>query len=699
MAKLQKIIFILFAILFFFVPLILWPYTSEVFEFNKMVLVYLLTILIVSAWLARTVLAQKIIFRRTLLDIPLLAFLGSQIISTILSIDPQTSIFGYYSRFNGGLLSTICYSLLYWAFVSNLDRKHTLFIIHTSLFSATIVAVYGVLEHFGIDKDVWVQDVQSRVFSTLGQPNWLSAWLIALIPITWALGLNEKFSIKSKIFWLYFSLSTLFFITLLFTKSRSGLLAFGLTYVIFWSVTIWKFRKESLKPFIIISSSLLIISLIIGTQYTPSIGQLLNKGAASPSVALAKDGPALEVGGTESGTIRRIVWKGAIDVWKNYPITGSGVETFAYSYYKARPKEHNLVSEWDFIYNKAHNEYLNIAATSGSLGLLSYLALIGFSIHLIFKNINSMHETRSTKQFQNSNLGNSNLFRISDFDIRILNIALLAGYISLLVTNFFGFSVVPTQLQFFLFPALAIVISGQPLAISKNEKLYSNQKIIIALILIATGYLLVSISRYWYADYLYSTGKNYNTTSKYETAIKYLTGAISLKPNQPLYHNDLATAYVPLAIGYNQKKDTQNSKKYTDLAISESKKAIELSPHNVNYQRTIFGIYIRLSLIDPNYLVAAGYALTDAIKLAPTDAKLYYNLALVYARTGDTEMALTTLQKTIELKSNYKEARLAYAILLNEKKETAKAKEQLEYILTKIDPNDALTKQTLESIK
>lgn len=664
-----------------------------------MVLVYLLTILIVSAWLARTVLAQKIIFRRTLLDIPLLAFLGSQIISTILSIDPQTSIFGYYSRFNGGLLSTICYSLLYWAFVSNLDRKHTLFIIHTSLFSATIVAVYGVLEHFGIDKDVWVQDVQSRVFSTLGQPNWLSAWLIALIPITWALGLNEKFSIKSKIFWVNFSLSTLFFITLLFTKSRSGLLAFGITYVIFWSMTIWKFRKESLKPFIIISSSLLIISLIIGTQYTPSIGQLLNKGAASPSVALAKDGPALEVGGTESGTIRRIVWKGAIDVWKNYPITGSGVETFAYSYYKARPKEHNLVSEWDFIYNKAHNEYLNIAATSGSLGLLSYLALIGFSIHLIFKNINSMHETRSTKQFQNSNLGNSNLFRISDFDIRILNIALLAGYISLLVTNFFGFSVVPTQLQFFLFPALAIVISGQPLAISKNEKLYSNQKIIIALILIATGYLLVSISRYWYADYLYSTGKNYNTTSRYETAIKYLTEAISLKPNQPLYHNDLATAYVPLAIGYNQKKDTQNSKKYTDLAISESKKAIELSPHNVNYQRTIFGIYIRLSLIDPNYLVAAGYALTDAIKLAPTDAKLYYNLALVYARTGDTEMALTTLQKTIELKSNYKEARLAYAILLNEKKETAKAKEQLEYILTKIDPNDALTKQTLESIK
>ena len=706
MAKLQKTIFILFAILFFFVPLILWPYTSEVFEFNKMVLVYLLTILIVSAWLARTVLAQKIIFRRTLLDIPLLAFLGSQIISTILSIDPQTSIFGYYSRFNGGLLSTICYSLLYWAFVSNFDRKDVKkLIVYSLLPSALLVSIYGVLEHFGIDKDVWVQDVQSRVFSTLGQPNWLSAWLIALIPITWALGLNEKFNIKSKIFWVTFSLSTLFFITLLFTKSRSGLLAFGLTYVIFWSMTIWKFRKESLKPFIIISSSLLIISLIIGTQYTPSVNNLINKSTNSANgngkqIVNTPQGPALEVGGTESGTIRRIVWKGALDVWKNYPITGSGVETFAYSYYKARPKEHNLVSEWDFIYNKAHNEFLNIAATSGSLGLLSYLALIGFSIYIIFKNANSKLESRNSKQIQNSNFENSSLFRISDFDIRILSIALLAGYISLLVTNFFGFSVVPTQLQFFLFPAIAVTLIEQTTKDKEHgQTLNALQKVSFIFVLCTMSYVLFAISKYWYADYLYSTGKNYNTTSRYETAIKYLTEAISLKPNQPLYHNDLATAYVPLAIGYNQKKDAENSKKYTDLAISESKKAIELSPHNINYQRTIFGIYIRLSLIDPNYLVAAGHALTDAIKLAPTDAKLYYNLALVYARTGDTEMALTTLQKTIELKSNYKEARLAYAILLNEKKETAKAKEQLEYILTKIDPNDALTKQTLESLK
>ena len=356
----KKFIFILFAILLFFVPLILWPFTSEVFEFNKMVLVYILTTLIVAAWLTRGALVNKFIFHRTVLDIPLLIFIGSQFISTVFSIDPFTSWFGYYSRFNGGLLSVISYSLLYWAFVSNLDRKSALRTLYFILSSAVIVSIYGILERFGIDKTIWVQDVQNRVFSTLGQPNWLAAWLVTLIPIAWALTLNPKLKIqnsklylKSKNFWVFFLTSILFFCTILFTKSRSGLLGFSVAYLVFWTLTFWKLKKEVFKPFIVISSSLLVISLLIGTQFTPSISSLINHSSNQP--ISKSEGPALETGGTESGKIREIVWKGALQVWLHYPIFGTGVETFAYSYYKYRPAEHNLVSEWDFIYNKAHN--------------------------------------------------------------------------------------------------------------------------------------------------------------------------------------------------------------------------------------------------------------------------------------------------------------------------------------------------------
>src|SRR3989344_2608511 len=250
----SKLIEYLFYVLFFFVPLVLWPGTSEVFEFNKMLLVYVLTILIAAAWVAKWINQKKITIRRTPLDVPILLFLASQILSTIFSIDTHTSLWGYYSRFHGGLMSTISYIVLYYAFVTNMS-PHPIpplgkgresegevykikFVLISILSSATLVSLYGVAEHFGIDKQMWVQDVQKRVFSTLGQPNWLSAYLVALLPLPIFLALQHchprsnrgSIQIDSRfrgndavalIF--YFSLAILFPITILFTKSQSGI--------------------------------------------------------------------------------------------------------------------------------------------------------------------------------------------------------------------------------------------------------------------------------------------------------------------------------------------------------------------------------------------------------------------------------------------------------------------------------------------
>ena len=52
----------------------------------------------------------------------------------------------------------------------------------------------------------------------------------------------------------------------------------------------------------------------------------------------AEIGPALESGGTESGQIRTIVWKGALEIFKHYPLLGTGPETFAFAYPMFMPK-------------------------------------------------------------------------------------------------------------------------------------------------------------------------------------------------------------------------------------------------------------------------------------------------------------------------------------------------------------------------
>jgi len=422
---------------------------------------------------------------------------------------------------------------------------------------------------------------------------------------------------------------------------------------------------------------------------------LITKSRSSQADTVQTGSTSLETGGTESGTIRKIVWQGAIEVWKHYPIFGTGTETFAFSYYLYRPAEHNLTSEWDYIYNKAHNEYLNVLANTGTVGFLAYLGSIVFTALQI-----SNFRTKIFNQSENNKNKNFKTNKNLDPENGIFNVALLAGYVSILVTNFFGFSVVPIQLLFFLFPAFSIILTdSESIEKTHNITFSPNQKLLVWMIVLATGCLVFVTCRYWYADYLYAAGYNYGRANRYDLSPKYLTQAIKLAPNQSIYYSELAKSYTNLALAYNEADESTVASQLTEAAIENSIKAVNLSPANVNLKRIEFGIFIMLSTIDQNYLLDARDVLVTAIDQAPTDAKLYYNLGLVYSRTYQTDLAVQTLEKAVSLKPNYKDARLAYAILLINKDRDSEARQQLEYILNNLDPSDSVSKQYLESIK
>jgi len=675
----HKLIEILFYLLFFLLPLILWPFSYELFEFNKIITIYVFTVLIVFAWASKSIIERKIIFRRTILDVPLILFLTSQILSTIVSVDPRTSIFGFYSRFNGGLLSLISFSLLYWAFVSNFDKIIALNSTKSLISSLILVSVYGILEHFGIDKNIWVQDVAERVFSTLGQPNWLGAFIVATIPMTHAFMLKAR---KQSL--LMGIVSIIFFITLLYTKSRSAFLGFIFASLIFWSyVFISKLKskdkelkKKTIGTMILINAVFIILNLSIKTPWTPNILNVINKNSSSsvaPTPAAVKS-TALESGGTESGTIRKLVWQGAIDIWKEYPILGSGVETFAFSFYKTRPKEHNLVSEWDFLYNKAHNEYLNFLATTGTIGFISYITLIVFIIIVFVKNIKKDEENR------------------------LFHLALLAGFGSILVTSFFGFSVAVVNLQFFIYPAISIALNRSEDERTKEGNISNTNKTIIFLLLFATFILLISISHYWLADLNYANGKRLNDAGMFSKGREKLISAIKYSSKEALFWSELSENSADLAVALKENKNEENSKKIADSAIMESKRAEDLSPRNIGVLRQVATTYLKLSQIDGNYLYKVKEYLEKAIELSPNDAKLYYNLGILYDNSNEPQKAVEIIEKAIELKSNYKQARYKLATLYLENNESEKAKTQLKYILENIDPNDNLVKQQLEKI-
>ena len=444
----QKVIEYGFYGLAFFVPLIFTTATFELFEFPKMILVYLLTILIVGAFLVKSIIAGKLNLKRTPLDLPILLYVACYTLSAIFSIDRYTSVFGYYTRFNGGLLSLICYVALFYVFVSQKTentrpqrlrrskvgrgKQRTEKFVGLLLASALLVSAYGVMQHFGIDKDYWVQDVQRRVFSTLGQPNWLAAFLVMVIPVSLSLLLRKR---QHKVLQLQTIAYCLVPITLYsafwFTHSRSGLLGFAAAIVTFLVFLGKENLKKHWRPLLLVGVAWATISIL---TFTPKIVAAADQGSAATAVN--------PTGSTVQ--IRLAVWRGTLELIKDYPLLGTGPETFAYSFLPYRPVELNQTAEWQFLFNKTHNEYLNIAACTGLLGLAAYLWIISRFI------------LWNTREFIRMSAN-----KCECANEQILRAGLFAGWIGVVVSNFFGFSVVVTSLLFWLFMALSVEIQNE----------------------------------------------------------------------------------------------------------------------------------------------------------------------------------------------------------------------------------------------
>src|SRR3989344_3070448 len=642
----KKAIEISFILLLILVPLIFLPFTSELFEFNKMIVVYLLAVLIAAFWISRMILENRLIFRRTALDLPVLIFLISQSLSYFFSIDPRTSLLGYYSRFNGGLASLLSYALLYWAAVSNLDRKSSLNLLSWSVGLAGVVAGWGFLEHFGIDDPMWVQDVAHRVFSTLGQPNWLAAYLVALIFIHISMILSSGSKIQSAKSILLFSFTLLLFITLLFTKSRSVLLAFGVSSAVFWGYILLRHFQTHLK--FLLSLNLVFIIIAISIR-NPVQDIVFSRQPALPS-ASAPVQPALESGGTESGAIRQIVWKGAIDIWrasdKNFWL-GAGPETFAMAYYNHRPVEHNYTSEWELLYNKAHNEFLNFLATTGLIGLGSYILLL-LAMAWVF-----------IKQLKIVKLDNT--LEIGHWKLVIP--ALCAGWLSLSVTNYWGFSVVITQIFLFIFPALALTLTTNPATHSALPATTSNSRLFsIMLLFLPALYLSYSILRYWTADIKYASGQNnfraFILTQDLAYIVKAyddLASAYSLNHKDPPIASEFSTAAAYMSLlSYDSKPET--ARQLADLSQSLSRQAVAASPYHPNYLKSRGRSLLLLAVYDTSYYPQVEATLEQAARVSPTDPRIPQMQALVARYKEDYPTARRYLEKALALKPDFADA-------------------------------------------
>jgi len=716
--SLQFWIIFFFQLFFLTVPLVFTWINEELFEFNKIVLVYAYTLIIVTLWLARMICQKKLLWRKTPFDVPILLFLISQLLSTVFSINLHTSIFGYYTRFNGGLLSTISYILLFYAFINTVEKKHLSSIFFSTFLSALLVSLMAIPEHFGhsfscllinlgrgealsssiYTVSCWIQDVQTRVFASFGQPNWLAAYAITLIPLGVLLSSGKltgekNFQIGTWQRYFYACTTLALFLTLLFTKSRSGFIGLVISFLFGLGLLGIHFiasrRSQALQK-INFKKSVLLVEIVgvilavsfFGTPFTPTLPALLSsqKSPATASAAPAQAVNRLDEGGTDSGDIRRIVWSGAIDVWKRYPVFGSGVETFAYSYYRDRPISHNLVSEWDFLYNKAHNEFLNFLATTGFVGLATYLFFLGSAILLPLLPESVLRSFYAKKHHFK---GNDSLF---------VGGAISVGIVALTISNFFGFSTVMVSALLFLLPACWLIFSGFSEELTpeteNTQTVSANQVVVLCLLFFVSFVLFIRIYNMWESDRIFALGKQMSQANQINIGLPLLEQAVLMAPDEPYFYEELAIVNALIAAALSTNNSSTVAAQFTKRSIDLSNQMIAMNSVNLNFYKSQARVYSQLVDVDAQYIGKAKESLLAATKLAPTDPKLVYNIALIELSDGNRNQGLQNLQKSISMKSNYIQPRLSLAAEYEKDGKEAEAITQYEYILENIQASD-----------
>ena len=184
------------------VPLFFDIYSSRVFEPDKLTLLRSIALVMVAAWIVRTIeeygAARRAgggqlsltngVDRRTPLVLPTLVLSIVYVVATILSITPYTSLLGSYQRLQG-TYTTFSYVVVFFMLLQGMRRRRQLDRLVTAIVMTSMpIAFYGLLQRGdginSLDPLPWGGDVVSRVAANMGNAIFVAAYMIMAFFLT-----------------------------------------------------------------------------------------------------------------------------------------------------------------------------------------------------------------------------------------------------------------------------------------------------------------------------------------------------------------------------------------------------------------------------------------------------------------------------------------------------------------------------------
>jgi len=364
-------------------------------------------------------------------------FLLATFLSAVFGVDFTNSWWGNFERMEG--VHSLLYFYLYLVMVVGLfkTKKDYLFLLNIVLGVGVLVMLLGVIQYFAPqDKPFLTVGGSNRVYSTLGNFIYYGQYGLAVFWLSWLL---LFFADKAKTYlkFIYGATALTGVVGLFLAGSRGPFLSLFISLIVFGLGLLFITKNKKIKIAGLVGS--LIVLVLVGTAIFSSSKIFSSVPAIS----------GLHEIYTRASTANtrimawEIAWKGFLD----RPVLGWGWFNYHAVYdkhYNPKFLEHGWGETW---FDHAHNQYFDVLATTGAVGLISYLAIFVFMFYGLWRLYK--HE------------------KISAF-VWLASCAFIIGH---LVNNFFVFEHLSSYLLLFVFIGFICVLSNLEKEPTNNIKL------------------------------------------------------------------------------------------------------------------------------------------------------------------------------------------------------------------------------------
>ncbi len=203
--------------------------------------------------------------------------------------------------------------------------------------------------------------------------------------------------------------------------------------------------------------------------------------------------------------------------------------------------------------------------------------------------------------------------------------------------------------------------------------------------------------------------------ANYSDALKELTTAIEIYPDDPSYHNALGLAYfarglnqdaikhmqaaINLDINYSEAHVNLSAvylvEKDWDKAITEAKEALK----NVFYKTPHFAYYnLAAGYLNKGEYAKAVEGYGNAVKIHPNYAMAHYEMGVAYERMNNTKAAVEAYEQAVRSAPAYIEAYYGLGVALSKLKNNAAAKKAFDKVIS-LAPDSDIAKSAREYIE